>query len=506
MKPINPILIFLSHVALLFFLIPFLPFFLPFWFFTDPRWKKSGTKNLFTFGLSMFFILWLIIIPYSFVYGTTVYTVASALGYIPQTIQVSGTGSMYPTFPKGHGSNQKQLAREVVSVPPMYPYPGGIMFKSRRIFGKTLSRGDIVVAQNDTIERIGEKLYGEKSGIVKRIIAIPGDTIELRDGIVSINSIPQKEPYTAKPRSTFGGAFLPDCKKITVPPEKYFLMGDNRKASSDSRHEIGFVNERDITYVIPFAKQKGLYDKNWRNTEHDFAQTSKLSINPAKVLERINQYRKEAGVTPLTNEPKLNESAKKRGEVILRTDDFSFNATRSGYTIQKSFSDVGYSNITWGEWVHQGYYDTDELIESMFEFSQTKKFALDGDFDDFGIAQVDGTINNCPTRVIVEHYAGYIPPNYSQKDIDGWKKVLDNLTQISPGWNALKNSGGFYDRNRDDVDRINDIISQRISHIQTIIARMEKNQWLTPQEQSYISQDQTLFSQQEELAKKLNAQ
>lgn len=505
MKPVYRILKFISHISFLLVLIPFLPFFLPFWFFTDTRWKKPGGINLLYFGLSMFGILCCIITPYSFVYGATAYFSASNLGYIPQTIQVSGTGSMYPTFPKGHGSNQKQLAREVVSIPPMYPYPGGVVVGSRRYFGKTLTRGDIVVAQNDTIERIGEKLYGEKSGIVKRVIAIPGDTIELRDGIVYINSNPQKEPYTAKPRSTFGGTFLPDCKKRMVPPGKYFLMGDNRKASSDSRHEIGFVGENDITYVIPFSKQKGLYDKHWRNTGNDFAQTSKLSIDPTKVLERINEYRKDAGVSPLKNEPKLALSAKKRGKVVLQTDDFSFDATRSGYTIQKSFSDVGYSNITWGEWIHQGYYDTDELLESMFEFSQTKKFALDGDFGDFGIAQVDGMINNCPTRVIVEHYAGYIPPNYSQSDIAGWKKVLENLTQISPGWNALKTSGEFYDKNRGDIDRINDIISQRISHIQAIVARMEKNQWLSRDEQSYITQDQTLFSQQEALAKTLNA-
>ncbi len=506
MKSIRTITRFISHIVILLILVPFLPVFLPIWFFTDTRWKKKGTKNLLSFAFYMLCSFFLITLPYSFVYGTSVYFVAFTLGYVPQTIKISGTGSMYPTFPKGHGSDKKQLANEVVSVPPMYPYPGGIILQSKRYLGKTLSRGDIVVAQNNTIERIGEKLYGEKSGIVKRIIALPGDTIQLRDGIVYINSVPQKEPYTAKPQSTFGGTFLPDCTQMTIPPGKFFLMGDNRKASSDSRHDIGLVDETDITYVIPLAKQKGLYDTYWRNTAHDFSPNAKLSIDPEKVLARINQYRKDAGVSPLKNEPKLAASAKKRGEVVLQTNDFSFDATRSGYTIQKSFSDVGYSNITWGEWIHQGYYDTEELLEAMFEFSQTKKFALDGDFDDFGVAQVDGMINNCPTRIIIEHYAGYIPPNYSQNDINGWKKVLENLTDISPGWNALKNSGGFYDKNRGDVDRINEIISQRISHIQAIITRMEKNQWLTNEERSFITQDQILFSQQEDLAKKLNAQ
>ena len=62
-------------------------------------------------------------------------------------------------------------------------------------------------------------------------------------------------------------------------------------------------------------------------------------------------------------------------------------------------------------------------FENQFEFPNTKKFLLESDYQEIGIAEVEGMINGCPAQVIVQHFAGYKPPNYSQLVISSWKQI-----------------------------------------------------------------------------------
>ncbi|EKE06067.1 MAG: hypothetical protein ACD_19C00091G0006 [uncultured bacterium] len=431
--------------------------------------------------------------------------IAERLGYITEDINIVGTGSMYPTWPKGtKGKDPKELAKEVVSTAGFLPYPNGLTIGEKTFFGHTLGRGDIITWENDATRALTSQNGAEPAGLLKRLIGLPGDKIELRDGIVYLNSEPQKEPYTAKPRSTFGEKFLKECQVIVVPDNEIFAMGDNRKGSADSR-EIGFAPIKDISRVLPLSKQKGKLDKNWHDTSMDLENSSKARINTDKYLELLNEKRKEAGVKPLKYQIKLQQSASKRGEVILKFDDFSFEATRSGYPMQRAMNDVGYSNIVYGEAPVQGYYESEELLENQFEFPDSKKFYLEKDYQEIGIAEVEGMLNGCPTQVIVLHFAGYVPPNYKQSDIDSWKPSLEGLKGIQSGWNDLKNNKEFYDKHQSEVNRINEIISTRISRIDSIINTMTANKWLSSEQEKWINEDLGLFNEQQSLSEKLNS-
>jgi signal peptidase I len=73
---------------------------------------------------------------------------------------------------------------------------------------------------------------------IKRIVGEPGDTVEIKNGTVYINGGPLDEPYiTNKPTYTYG----PE----KVPPNQYFVLGDNRNNSYDS-HVWGFLPEENI--------------------------------------------------------------------------------------------------------------------------------------------------------------------------------------------------------------------------------------------------------------------
>jgi signal peptidase I len=67
---------------------------------------------------------------------------------------------------------------------------------------------------------------------IKRIVAVPGDSVAIRDGHAVVNGKVQDEPYTAPCGSAEECSFP---RPFKVPPDHFFMMGDNRGASDDSR-------------------------------------------------------------------------------------------------------------------------------------------------------------------------------------------------------------------------------------------------------------------------------
>ena len=70
------------------------------------------------------------------------------------------------------------------------------------------------------------------TNFIKRVVAGPGDRIAIRDGRVILNGKLQNEPFI-KPCGNVEGCDFP--REITIPPDHFFMMGDNRGASDDSR-------------------------------------------------------------------------------------------------------------------------------------------------------------------------------------------------------------------------------------------------------------------------------
>lgn len=463
----------------------------------------------FLIGTILFSILMLIWVNAGLVLGT--YGVLFSTKYIDQfgligiPVHISGTGSMYPTFPIAEGTLQEQALQEVAA-PPMYTFPGGFYAFQRWIIPqRQLHRGDIVSFSNEkTVEHVAEKgLSLNTGGFVKRVIALPGDLLEIRDGYVRVNNERISEPYIALPRSTFGGSFLPDCSTILVPDENVFVMGDNRKASGDSRHFLGLVRFQDISRILPLDIQQP-YMSTWRDASHDNDTASTPLLHAQDYIQKLNVIRKDNGVKPLRYQPKLEQSARFRAQVMLRTNDLSFEATRSGYTMERAMRDAGYSNIIWGEAPTLGYYTADELLQNYAEFPEWKKFLLDDRYQETGIATVVGQIHGCPVQIVVQHVAGYQPPNYNPSDVSSWKDAAEKLRSILPSWENARTFGQQYEERKDDYEKMIQLLRERLSISETVYTRMSANQWLTDGEQELIKKDKDLATQQEILAKSLN--
>lgn len=157
--------------------------------------------------------------------------VAFALAMVIRTFVIQAfkipTGSMRPTLMEG----DLILVNKLI-------YGAKVPFTDKLrlpAFGK-LRRGDIVVF-----------IYPEdtKKAFIKRLIAFPGETVEIRNGSVYINGTPLLEPVFNKIYYYNRGDLLKEGDKITVPADSYFVLGDNSASSKDSRY-WGFVPDENI--------------------------------------------------------------------------------------------------------------------------------------------------------------------------------------------------------------------------------------------------------------------
>lgn len=102
-------------------------------------------------------------------------------------------------------------------------------------------RGDVVVFEAPPYTD------NEKQEFIKRIIALPGDTVRIENSKVYVNGKPLNEDdYLDQSVVTSPGAFSLEGREVTVPEGQYYMMGDNRPHSFDSR-SFGFIQKDKIT-------------------------------------------------------------------------------------------------------------------------------------------------------------------------------------------------------------------------------------------------------------------
>ena len=99
------------------------------------------------------------------------------------------------------------------------------------------------------------------TNFVKRVVGLPGDTVELRDGYLYVNGQRYEEPYIRDEYRTSGSRGL-DYGPCTVPEGEYFVMGDHRNNSNDSRYQGTLTRDMIIGHVrcvlFPFGEIRGI--------------------------------------------------------------------------------------------------------------------------------------------------------------------------------------------------------------------------------------------------------
>lgn len=99
--------------------------------------------------------------------------------------------------------------------------------------------------------------------LVKRVIGLPGETFEIRDGDIYINGEKLTEPYVVHILPPYR-RLLQNVPPMKIPPDSYFMMGDNRDDSRDSRY-FGVVSHKSMIgrpLFIYWSYEMGPYPEN----------------------------------------------------------------------------------------------------------------------------------------------------------------------------------------------------------------------------------------------------
>jgi signal peptidase I len=134
---------------------------------------------------------------------------------------------------------------------------GDHLLVNKFVFAPTLSNAERAVLPMTAIRRGDIVVFkfpeDPERDFIKRVIGLPGETIELREHRVHVNGRAIEEPYAhylPRPAGARGGEFTPDDVRerygpVVVPAGSVFVMGDNRDNSQDSRY-WGFLPTENI--------------------------------------------------------------------------------------------------------------------------------------------------------------------------------------------------------------------------------------------------------------------
>jgi signal peptidase I len=150
----------------------------------------------------------------------------------------------------------------------------GQLVLTRRLWPfSRIRRGDVVVIASPELGR----------DVVKRVIGLPGETVAIREGSVSVDGRPLAEPYASS--SVFTGTY-------EVPQASYFLLGDNRDVSSDSR-----------TWREPYVARGALRGRLLGSVRVGASLRGPRSLRAGCVRRRTGLRRRLAGLSPARRTP-----------------------------------------------------------------------------------------------------------------------------------------------------------------------------------------------------------
>ncbi len=213
------------------------------------------------------------------VYAVLIAIVIRSLLFEPFRIP---SGSMYPTLEVG----DYLFVSKYTYGYSKHSFPASLAPIKGRIWASEPNRGDIVVFKFPV---------DNKTDFIKRVIGLPGDTVEVREGILYINDKPverkeigeykidefmvRPEIYTEYEETLPNGVKhrileisdherqVDNTTKVTIPEDHYFVMGDNRDRSDDSRLSVGFVPKENLVGKARFLffshNDKGAWYKPW---------------------------------------------------------------------------------------------------------------------------------------------------------------------------------------------------------------------------------------------------
>ena len=121
----------------------------------------------------------------------------------------------------------------------MFPtYYNGQLFFANRFIDKTkIKQNEVIIFHSHN--RLFNDIY------IKRVIATPGSTVQIKNGIIYINGHQYIEKAKYPTMSEYGLA----ARKIVLKKNEYFVLGDNRNNSLDSRY-LGPIQIKDIVGVV----------------------------------------------------------------------------------------------------------------------------------------------------------------------------------------------------------------------------------------------------------------
>lgn len=111
--------------------------------------------------------------------------------------------------------------------------------------------------------------HDAQNDYIKRIIGVPGDRIKIEDGNVYRNGEKLNEPYLpqGRPTNIFAGSQMVEGQEYTVPENRYFVLGDNREKSVDSRSflfinpDVNTIKGKIAALMWPLSDAR-MFDKN----------------------------------------------------------------------------------------------------------------------------------------------------------------------------------------------------------------------------------------------------